>query len=240
MAFNPAESNQKFMRKGELTRAAILDVALDLASRDGLEGLTIGLLADRMNMSKSGVFAHFGSREDLQIEVLKLYHQQFEQEVFYPSMKEARGLPRLQGMFSRWIKRVTVEIASGCIYISGAAEYDDRPGAIREELVGMVLAWQDALFRCVQQATEMEHLRPGTDPQQMVFEMYGVILALHHDARFIKRPGSVERAYAGFERLLDSYQNPAAGGALLPRAARAAPAQNDAPHAQHDGTESKK
>ncbi|MBC7415205.1 MAG: TetR/AcrR family transcriptional regulator [Herminiimonas sp.] len=196
------------MRKGELTRAAILDVALDLASRDGLEGLTIGLLADRMNMSKSGVFAHFGSREDLQIEVLKLYHQQFEQEVFYPSMKEPRGLPRLQGMFSRWIKRVTVEIASGCIYISGAAEYDDRPGAIREELVGMVLAWQDALFRCVQQAGEMDHLRAGTDPQQMVFEMYGLILALHHDARFIKRPGSVERAFAGFERLLQSYQNP--------------------------------
>ena len=196
------------MRKGELTRAAILDVALDLASRDGLEGLTIGLLADRMNMSKSGVFAHFGSREDLQIEVLKLYHEQFEQEVFYPSMKEARGLPRLQGMFSRWIKRVTVEIASGCIYISGAAEYDDRPGAIRQELVGMVLTWQDALYRCVQQATEMGHLRSDTDPQQMVFEMYGLILALHHDARFIKRAGSVDRAYAGFERLLQSYQNP--------------------------------
>lgn len=206
MAPNSPEATQKFMRKGELTRAAILDVALDLASRDGLEGLTIGLLADRMNMSKSGVFAHFGSREDLQIEVLKLYHQQFEQEVFYPSMKEARGLPRLQGMFSRWIKRVTVEIASGCIYISGAAEYDDRPGAIREELVGMVLAWQDALFRCVQQATEMGHLRGDTDPQQMVFEMYGLILALHHDARFIKRACSVDRTYAGFERLLNSYR----------------------------------
>lgn len=209
MATNPAETTQKFMRKGELTRAAILDVALALASRDGLEGLTIGLLADRMNMSKSGVFAHFGSREDLQIEVLKLYHQQFEQEVFYPSMKEVRGLPRLQGMFSRWIKRVTVEIASGCIYISGAAEYDDRPGAIREELVGMVLAWQDALYRCVRQATELGHLRADTDPQQMVFDMYGLILALHHDARFIKRAGSVDRAYAGFERLLQSYQNPA-------------------------------
>ena len=209
MTSTPPETAQKFMRKGELTRAAILDVALDLASRDGLEGLTIGLLADRMNMSKSGVFAHFGSREDLQIEVLKLYHQQFEQEVFHPSLKEPRGLPRLQGMFSRWMKRVTMELASGCIYISGAAEYDDRPGAIRQELVGMVMTWQDALHRCVQQATEMGHLRDGTDPQQMVFEMYGLILALHHDARFIKRAGSVDRAYAGFERLLQSYQNPA-------------------------------
>lgn len=211
------------MRKGELTRAAILDVALDLASRDGLEGLTIGLLADRMNMSKSGVFAHFGSREDLQIEVLKLYHQQFEQEVFYPSMKEARGLPRLQDMFSRWIKRVTVEIASGCIYISGAAEYDDRPGAIREELVGMVLAWQEALLRCVQQATEMGHLHPHTDPQQLVFDMYGLILALHHDARFIKRAGSVDRAYAGFERLLQSYSNPDSSVFRMHVVAKAAP-----------------
>jgi AcrR family transcriptional regulator len=209
VATNSTEPSTRFMRKGELTRAAILDVALDLSSRDGLEGLTIGLLADKMNMSKSGVFAHFGSREDLQIEVLKLYHHHFEQEVFYPSVKEGRGLPRLKGMFARWVKRVTVEIASGCIYISGAVEYDDRPGAIREELEAMVLAWQTALYRCVEQATEMGHLRADTDPQQMVFEMYGLILALHHDARFIKRPGSVERAQLGFERLMHSYQNAA-------------------------------
>ena len=216
MAFNPTDANQKFMRKGELTRAAILDVALDLSSRDGLEGLTIGLLADRMNMSKSGVFAHFGSREDLQIEVLKLYHQHFEQEVFYPSMKEPRGLPRLKSMYARWIKRVTVEIASGCIYISGAAEYDDRPGPIREELEGMVRAWQDALYRCVQQCVEMGHLQPDTDPQQLVYEMYGLILALHHDARFIKRPGSVDRARLGFERLLNSYQDSAPHPSVTP------------------------
>jgi AcrR family transcriptional regulator len=208
MAISTPDTTTKTMRKGELTRAAILDVALDLASRDGLEGLTIGLLADRMNMSKSGVFAHFGSREDLQIEVLKLYHRRFEDEVFYPSMKEARGLPRLQAMFARWVKRVTVEIASGCIYISGAVEYDDRPGAIREALVGMVRAWQDALYRCVVQAVEMGHLLPDTDPYQLVYEMYGLILALHHDARFIKRPGSVDRAEAGFERLLKTYVSP--------------------------------
>ncbi|TFW09884.1 TetR/AcrR family transcriptional regulator [Oxalobacteraceae bacterium OM1] len=196
------------MRKGELTRAAILDVALDLASRDGLEGLTIGLLADKMNMSKSGVFAHFGSREDLQIEVVKLYHHHFEQEVFYPSMKEPRGLPRLEGMFARWVKRVSVEIASGCIYISGAVEYDDRPGAIREALAGMVRAWKDALRRCVVQAVDCGHLSRATDADQLVFEMYGLILALHHDARFLKLPGSVNRAEVGFERLIKTYQSP--------------------------------
>jgi AcrR family transcriptional regulator len=218
MAITMTDTTPKFMRKGELTRAAILDVALGLASRDGLEGLTIGLLADKMNMSKSGVFAHFGSREDLQIEVLKLYHHYFEQEVFYPSIKEPRGLPRLQRMFARWVKRVTVEIASGCIYISGAVEYDDRPGAIRDELVGMVRMWQDALHRCVEQAIEMGHLRADVNSQQLVFEMYGLILALHHDARFIKSPGSVTRAEIGFDRLIEGYRNPRTHSSVKPAA----------------------
>jgi len=193
---------QKPLRKGEQTRASILDVALDLASREGLEGLTIGVLAERMSMSKSGVFAHFGSREDLQIDVLKLYHQQFEQEVFYPSLREPRGLPRLQSLFSRWIARVSLEIASGCIYISGAVEYDDRPGPIREHLVKMVRTWQLALQRAAQQAVDEHHLAPDTDTQQLVFEMYGLVLALHHDARFIRSPGCVDRAHAGFARLI--------------------------------------
>jgi AcrR family transcriptional regulator len=196
------------MRKGEMTRAAILDVALELASRDGLEGLTIGLLADRMSMSKSGVFAHFGSREDLQIDVLKLYHHRFEQEVFFPSVKEARGIERLRAMFTRWVKRVSVEIASGCIYISGAVEYDDRPGPIREELVTMVRTWRGALLRCVEQAIEIGDLKQDSDAAQMVYEMYGLILALHHDARFLRMPGSVERARAGFDRLVQNYENP--------------------------------
>jgi AcrR family transcriptional regulator len=196
------------MRKGEMTRAAILDVALELASRDGLEGLTIGVLADRMNMSKSGVFAHFGSREDLQMEVIRLYHQRFEQEVFHPSIKEPRGLPRLVAMLEHWIKRVSVEIASGCIYISGAVEYDDRPGPIREQLVGMVQAWQHALLRCVQQAIDCGDLKADTDAQQLVFEIYGLILALHHDARFLRTPGAIEGARRGFERLIENYRNP--------------------------------
>lgn len=195
---------QKPLRKGEQTRASILDAALALASRDGLEGLTIGVLAERMGMSKSGVFAHFGSREDLQIDVLKLYHHQFEQDVFYPSLLEPRGLPRLQSLFARWIARVSLEIASGCIYISGAVEYDDRPGPIREHLVVMVRTWQQALRRAAQQAVDEKHLRPDTDTQQLVFEMYGLVLALHHDARFIRSPGCVDRAHAGFVRLIDS------------------------------------
>ena len=200
-------TTEKLMRKGELTRVAILDAALHIACRDGLEGLTIGLLAEQMNMSKSGVFAHFGSREDLQIDVLKLYHPYFEQEIFYPSLLQKRGLARLESMFSLWIKRVSVEITSGCIYISGAVEYDDRPGAIRETLVWMVSTWQKALRRAVQQAIDTGNLKPETDPDQLVFEMYGLILALHHDARFLKKPGSMARAQFSFNRLIDYYRN---------------------------------
>jgi AcrR family transcriptional regulator len=197
----------KIMRKGELTRVAILDMALQLASRNGLEGLTIGLLADQMNMSKSGVFAHFGSREDLQLEVIKLYHANFEQEVFFPSLKEKRGLPRLRSMFLLWVNRVSEEIASGCIYISGAVEYDDRPGELRERLSFMVTTWQQALRRAVVQAIESGDMNQDTDPDQLVFEMYGLILALHHDARFLKIPGSFERAHNGFQRLISIYSN---------------------------------
>ena len=223
---NPTVVRPKFMRKGELTRAAILDVALQLASRQGLEGLTIGLLADQMKMSKSGVFAHFGSREDLQIEVVKLYHRHFEQEVFYPSILEPRGLPRLQAMFARWITQVTIEIASGCIYISGAVEYDDRPGEIHDQLVGMVLTWQNALQRAVVQSIEAGQLRADLDAAQMVYEMYGLILALHHDARFLKIPGSVERAQAGFERLIAGAR---ADDAAAAATATAKPGSNSAP-----------
>ena len=155
-------------------------------------------------MSKSGVFAHFGSREDLQIDVLKLYHHQFEQEVFFPSMREPRGLPRLRSLFRLWVERVSREIASGCIYISGAVEYDDRPGPIRDQLAGMVRIWQQSLQRAARQAIEEGHLRADTDAEQLVFEMYGLVLALHHDARFLKSPGSSERAHAGFTRLIAS------------------------------------
>ncbi len=197
-----SETKPKPLRKGEQTRASILEAALELASREGLEGLTIGALAERMGMSKSGVFAHFGSREDLQLDVLRFYNHLFEQEVFYPSMTEPRGLPRLRGLFNRWIGRVSREIASGCIYISGAVEYDDRPGPIRDQLVGMVQTWQKALRRAAQQASDEGHLSTGIHPDQIAFEMYGLVLALHHDARFIRSPDAVQRAQAGFERLV--------------------------------------
>ena len=200
--------------KGQQTRAAILDAALGLASHMGLEGLSIGALAEVTQMSKSGVFAHFGSREELQISVIRQYHARFEEEVFFPAILEQRGLPRLRALFERWVRRVSVELDSGCIYISGAVEFDDRPGPVRDALAQMVRAWHAALQRAIEQAVEQSHLRVETDPTQMLFEVHGLILALHHDARFLRIPGALDRARAGFERILMHYSaGPAAAAA---------------------------
>ncbi|MCL4744837.1 MAG: TetR/AcrR family transcriptional regulator [Burkholderiaceae bacterium] len=192
------------MRKGELTRAAIVDAALELSARQGLEGLTIGALAERMQMSKSGVFARFGSREDLQIAVLKAYEQLFVADVLVPSLKERRGLARLDAIFGRWIDRTAIEAASGCIWISGATDYDDRPGAVREELVSMVRSWQRELMRAIAQSVETGELRDGTEPAELVFSLYGIILVLHHDARLLESPDAVDRARRGYERVIQS------------------------------------
>jgi AcrR family transcriptional regulator len=191
--------------KGQQTRAAILDAALGLASHVGLEGLSIGALAEVTQMSKSGVFAHFGSREELQISVVREYNAKFEEEVFYPALAEPRGLPRLRALFERWVKRVSVEIDSGCIYISGAVEFDDRPGPVRDALASMVRAWHGALERAIRIAVEEGHLKPDTDALQLLFELHGLILALHHDARFLRLPGAMDRVQRAFEHALAHY-----------------------------------
>ncbi|WP_436024396.1 TetR/AcrR family transcriptional regulator [Rhizobacter sp. LjRoot28] len=195
-------------QKGQQTRAVILDAALSLAAHMGLEGLSIGALADVTGMSKSGVFAHFGSREELQISVIREYHTKFEEEVFHPAMPVQRGLPRLRALFERWVKRVSVELDSGCIYISGAVEFDDRPGPVRDALVEMVASWQAALGKAIGLAISEGHLRADTDGQQMIFEVHGLILALHHDARFLRIPGALDRARRSFERVVSYYATP--------------------------------
>ncbi len=193
------------LHKGQQTRATILDAALTLASHMGLEGLSIGALAEVTQMSKSGVFAHFGSREELQIAVIREYHARFADEVFFPAVREPRGLPRLRALFERWLRRVSVEVDSGCIYISGAVEFDDRPGPVRDALAAMVGDWQAALERAIALSIEAGHLRADTDVAQMLFETHGLILALHHDARFLRQPGAVDRARRGFERVVAQY-----------------------------------
>src|SRR5512144_146381 len=127
-AVRDSAAPQRTLMKGQQTRAAILDAALGLAANMGLEGLSIGALAEATGMSKSGVFAHFGSREELQISVIQEYHRRFQEEVFDPALREERGLPRLRALFRNWMNRTSIELDSGCLFISGAVEFDDRPG----------------------------------------------------------------------------------------------------------------
>ena len=195
----------KGQQKGQQTKAAIVDAALGLATQIGLEGLSIGALAEVMHMSKSGVFAHFGSREELQISVIREYHARFEEEVFFPALQMERGLPRLRALFQNWMNRTSIEIDSGCLYISGAVEFDDRPGPVRDALAGSVKTWLAAMVRAVVQAKEEGHLRGDADVYQMAFEIHGLILALHFEARFMKTPGSTVRAHTGFAHILARY-----------------------------------
>ncbi|HTN49831.1 MAG TPA: TetR/AcrR family transcriptional regulator [Burkholderiaceae bacterium] len=190
-------------RKGDQTRAAIVDAALAMASSEGLEGLTIGTLADRMRMSKSGVFAHFGSREDLQLAVLKEYVRRFVDEVLRPAVRKQRGLPRLEAILERWVAFLARELTQGCIMIAGAVEYDDRPGPQRDAMVEIIAGWQAEVLRAIRQAVEEGHLKRNVDAAQMVFEIYGVMLAMHQDARLLRSADSARRARIGLRRLID-------------------------------------
>ena len=200
-----AETRSRTLPKGQQTKAAIVDAALRMAAQVGLEGLSIGSLAEAMGMSKSGVFAHFGSRDELQISVVREYYARFEAQVFQPAMMQPRGLPRVRALFEHWMRFTSAELDSGCIFISGAVEFDDRPGPVRDALAEAVGAWIDAMTRAVAQASEQGQLLASADPRQISFEIHALILALHYEARFMRRPGSMERAVQGFHNILARY-----------------------------------
>jgi AcrR family transcriptional regulator len=215
-------------RKGELTRAAIVDAALTIARRDGLEGLTIGDLAAQMQMSKSGVFAHFGSREELQRAVLAEYASRFVAAVLAPAVRRPRGLPRLRAILENWLKLLTLEIEQGCLMVSGSIEYDDRPGPMREAVVGIIRGWTAELLRAIEDAKASGELRADVDASQLAFEIYGLMLSFHQSARLLRSADSTRRARAGLQRLLDAAL--AAGGApSAPRRPRKATATDSTP-----------
>jgi AcrR family transcriptional regulator len=199
------EPGKRVLIKGQQTKAVIIDAALGLASQIGLEGLSIGAVAEVTGMSKSGVFAHFGSREELQISVIREYHDRFESEVFYAAMQQPRGIQRLQALFDNWMVQTSAEIDSGCIYISGAVEFDDRTGPVRDALWRSVATWQTALRRAVELTQAEGHLICEADAHQIAFEIHGLILALHYEARFLRNPNAAERARRGFSHILDRY-----------------------------------
>jgi AcrR family transcriptional regulator len=196
--------------KGEQTRVAILDEALKIASRLGLEGLTIGSLADATGMSKSGLFAHFGSREDLQLAVLEHAAQLYGEKVFIPVLKIERGLPRLRALFERWLDW-TIEsgLPGGCIMISTAIEYDDRPGPIRDAAIANQHRGNAITQKAVRLAIEEGHLGPDTDPEQISFEMLGIVLASHNHRRLLGDKEARKRALTAFDQLISRHAAPA-------------------------------
>lgn len=188
--------------KGERTKAAILDEALRLVSKSGLDGLTIGTLADATGMSKSGLFAHFGSREELLLAVLAHGQVQFTEVVFLRAMAKPRGLPRLRAMFSNWLDWTeSAELPGGCPMIGGASEFDDKPGPVREMLAGGQRTWIETLKRAVRQGIEEGHFTAQTDPEQIAFEMFGIALVVHHHRRLLGYKKARERALTALDSL---------------------------------------
>jgi AcrR family transcriptional regulator len=189
------------MRKGDATRHAILDRATSLASEVGLTGLTIGYLADELELSKSGLFAHFQSKEALQIQVLEHAAASFTDVVVRPALAEPRGIPRLRALFERWLAWDT-GLPGGCVFVAAASELDDRPGTVRDRLVELQRQWIDVITTSFRKAVAEGHVVADADPAQFAQDLYGIMLARHHHSRLLNDRASTRRARHAFDALL--------------------------------------
>ena len=195
----------KRLTKGQTTRHAILERAVRLATQTGLEGLTIGRLATDLGLSKSGLFAHFRSKEALQIQVLDAAAERFVDEVVKPAVRKPRGEPRLAALFERWLTWAKSNSGpGGCLFVAAAAELDDRPGPVRERLVALQKGWLDTMAIVYRTGVEERHFRRDVAPDQFAYDLYSVMLGFHHALRLLRDPHADERANAAFERLLSS------------------------------------
>ena len=174
------------MKKGETTRQLILDRATELARTAGLEGVSIGRLADDLGLSKSGLFAHFGSKDALHLAVVQHARDEFVADVIAPALKAARGEPRLRAMIDRWMQWGADP--GGCIFMALSAELDDRPGPARDALAAALRDLLDALGHAAKVAIDEKHFRADVDPPQVAFELYGIMAATHAAARLVNDP----------------------------------------------------
>lgn len=191
------------MSKGDETRQAILDQAVDLASTLGFEKLTIGSLANATGMSKSGLFAHFRSKEQLQLQVLEEARRRFIDVVMRPAFKKPRGEARIRAIFENTFSRWEKELPGGCIFYAVSAELDDQPGPARDYLVQIQRDQRDALKRAVQMAVEEGQFRDDLDVDQFVFELGSITAAYHHFGRLMRDPAAERQARRAFESLLE-------------------------------------
>ncbi|MBB4841669.1 AcrR family transcriptional regulator [Paucibacter oligotrophus] len=192
--------------RSESTQAAIVETALEMAALDGLESLSIGEVAKRLNLSKSGVFSRIGSREALQRAVLAEFDRRFQEDIMAPALLQPRGLPRLDALIKAWLARATRSGSRGnCLYTAGAFEFDDRDGPLRDLLLDGLTRWRQALKRCLMQAVEAGHLRADRDIDQLAFELDGLFTALVLEARFIRNPETERRGLLAYQRILAPY-----------------------------------
>ncbi len=193
------------MSKGEETRERILESAVRLASRDGLSGLTIAGLASETGLSKSGLFAHFGSKDALELQVLEAAIGMFRDTVVRPALKAPRGEARLRAFFERWLAwGDDPRFPGGCLIVAAASELDDKPGPARDYLVAAQKDLLTSLARTVKHAAEVGYLRADVSPDEVAFHLYALILGYHHARRLLADPRSSAFVHAAFERLIDA------------------------------------
>ncbi len=197
-------SNLTATSKGAATRELIIERAYAIACRDGLEGLSIGDLAQAVGMSKSGVFAHFGSREDLQLAVLESGGRRFGEAVLVPALRKPRGLARLRAITKGWFDWVR-DNRQGCLIMGAVSEYDSRVGSLHDAVVALIQRWRNDTARAVVMAVEAGELRADTDAKQLSFEIFGIALALHQDTRLFDAKQARAQAERAFDRLLKSH-----------------------------------
>ena len=195
------------MTKGEDTRATVLAQALDLASEEGLAGLTIGRLADKVGMSKSGLFAHFASKENLQIEILRAAIDRFVSTVVSPALKARRGEPRVRALFDKWLGWKD-RFPGGCFFAVPSLDLDDKPGPARDVLVASQKDWLETLATAARIAVEEGHFRKDLDARQFAHEVYCLGFGHFQVSRLVIDPKALERTRVALERLLASARIP--------------------------------
>ena len=192
------------MSKGEETRAAILDDALAIASEVGFTGLTIGQLAEHTGMSKSGLFAHFKSKESLQLETLAWARERFTDVVIRPTLAAPRGEQRVRTLFDRWLEWETESLQGGCVFITATIEFDDQPGPMRDALVRNQQDWLDFVATVAGTAVTEGDFRADLDTEQLAFTLQGLMLGYHHAARLMHDPKALDRTRQALDQLLEA------------------------------------
>ena len=194
--------------KGEETRAEILAAAVQMASQGGFESLTIGSLAEKTGMSKSGLFAHFGSKTDLQVAALDETARRFTETVFLPALKAPRGLKRLRALFENWLDWTNrMKLPGGCPLDAASREYDHRPGAMRDAVLERQRIVERELAKAVQMAIDSGELARSTDPHQVVFEFLAIVLAFFRAELTFGKEQATKRARVAFDRMLHQYRS---------------------------------